>query len=161
MWASELFIVLTGGPTLLSDFSGTSNRGITGVQVVMFNCPEYGIGAESFYLLAGDASGLDRFINIFVNPTLTSCENLVRVCFRFNTPGVEIVNFLTTIGLDFITSGTAISLAEVTFFDDETPCPPNVIITPDTTTTIPTTITTTIPTTITTTTTTTAITGTD
>jgi hypothetical protein len=100
----------------------------------MFNCPEWGIGVEAidFQASGGDILGLDTF-NIFtVNSTITSCEQLVRMCFQFEQ---RIDNSRVLIGLQFIPNGNAISLGEVAFFDDGTPCPPDVIITPDDTST--------------------------
>ncbi len=73
MWASEL-VALNGSTDLLVEWYSYTT--LSSIEVVMFNCPEWGIGAQSIRLLV--PKGHDIVASI--NATSTSCDSLVTVC---------------------------------------------------------------------------------
>ena len=75
MWASELLTVQIRQPSgieIISNFAGSS--GVEIVELVMFNCPEWGIAVERIGIRRA-TSPIGAII-----PTITSCNSLVRVC---------------------------------------------------------------------------------
>ena len=86
MWASQLLtltILVEQEAHLNFDFSGTAGyRGVNRIEVVMFNCPQWGIAADTITVYRPT-----KFINTGgtvvlsnVTYTITSCDSLVRVC---------------------------------------------------------------------------------
>ena len=88
----------------------------------MFNCPEWGISVQNISLrdndgiVIGSSGGLN---------SITSCDSLVRLC----VPATAINPRVVTIQFDLGTDSNWVHLAEVTFFNDSTTCPPDTIIT--------------------------------
>ena len=129
MWASQLLTLQParqGSFTLVAfDFTSTPDyRGVSRVEVVMFNCPQYGISVKSISLLdAADISQPGTIIAT-VNPTVTSCDSLVRVC-------ISGPSFQPAVGLQFLVGGGSnwVHLAEVTFHSTGRTCPPDTVIT--------------------------------
>ena len=114
MWASQL---LTVPGVLELRFPINQNFvDIARAEVVMFNCPEWGIGVETI----GDGENFRS-----VQPSLTSCDSLVRVCIPLTTnPGSRYT-------LELRAPNWA-HIAEVTFYttsDGAPTCPPDAIIT--------------------------------
>lgn len=86
---------------VIFDFERTASyRGLHGVEVVIFNCPQWGVSAEAISVLGGlnypPSSTSPDFVTInTINiTTLTSCDSLVRVC-------VPVESFIQIIGLQF------------------------------------------------------------
>ena len=134
MWASQLLtiwtneisthqsIFLVGRP---ADFGGVST-----VEVVLFNCPEWGISVQTISVLLGQirldpppggSSSYHDVIN--KNITLTSCTSLVRVCVPVNT-------LLTLIALQFLPAPDShwVHLAEVRFNGRDSTCLPDAVL---------------------------------
>ena len=133
MWASQLLTTRSSITTLTFDFTGTPNFvGLRRVEMVLFNCAQWGISVSSIQVVAGGS-----FAGITI-PTVTSCDSLVRVCIPLNTNSAQ-----TQLILSFITVDSSywVHIAEVTFYGAGT-CEPDTTITtptppPDTTITTP------------------------
>ena len=62
-------------------YSNTPNYvGVKRVELVMFNCPEWGIEVQNIRLLAGTSASASRSLVGTFSPNITSCDSLVRVC---------------------------------------------------------------------------------
>ena len=135
MWAGQLLTIHTTQSlthpfilttTVIFDFTDTPGyERIERVEVVMFNCPQWGI-ASTRSDLSGATAG-DQFFRAFASTrlsSLTSCESLVRVCSSANISQ-------PLIRLQF--DSDWVHLAEVTFYARDSTCPPNVILNPPTT----------------------------
>ena len=121
-WACQLLTMrtCTSFAVLSFDFTGTPNFvGLRRVEMVLFNCPQWDITFSSIQVVAGGS-----FIGA-INPTVTSCDSLVRVCMPLNTNSVQ-----TELTLNFITVDSShwVHTAEVTFYGAGT-CEPDTIIT--------------------------------
>ena len=133
MWANELLTLQPQQPgisiLIAFDFTTTPGySGINGVEIFMFNCPEWGISARTISLLqASDISQAGTPIAT-VNPMVTSCESLVRVCIPHSSNQSVIGLLFTTVRPD----SDWVHLAEVAFYNDGSVCPPDApTVTPD------------------------------
>ena len=131
MWASQLLTIQTMQSLINVIFDFTDTPGydrVERVEVVMFNCPQWGIGTTTITLTGATARGqpFNTFNSTSVS-SLTSCESLVRVCLS------------APIGLQFTLDQDSnwVHIAEVTFKTRNSSCPPNVILTPPPPTTPP------------------------
>jgi hypothetical protein len=127
MWARELLTIGRNSSSLLILFYFTDMpdyRGIRRIELVMFNCPEWGIGAQQITVFLLSTSGSDFLIGKEVNPIITSCDSLVRVCIPQFTAS-EVIS-LAFNNLDWV------YIAEVIFYGagSSSICPPDIIITP-------------------------------
>ena len=135
VWASQLLTLQTTNEArreIIFDFTGTSNSlRVERVELVMFNCPDWGIAVQVITLLVSSSLSVGRtVVQTFSVPTITSCDSLVRIC-------IALTIIQPVIGLEFTPppDSTWIHLAEVTFYGTGS-CPPDTIITtppPDTT----------------------------
>ena len=118
MWASQLLTVEAPGNSVEFIFNFTDTPGYTGVggaEIVMFNCPEWGISVETFTFMT--TSGTRS-----VNPTTTSCDFLVTV----QLPSVvSSSQQVITLQCSLPSTSTWVYLAEVTFFTDVFTSSPN------------------------------------
>ena len=134
MWASQLLTINTTANTadITFDFTDTPDyTGVRRVEVVMFNCPEWGISVRTISLFISTSTSGSRTFVTSISPTTTSCDSLVRVCIS----GL-VVSVRPVITLAFGLSSTSnwVHLAEVTFYASNSTCPPDTIITPPPTT---------------------------
>ena len=119
MWASQLLTMspLASATQITFDFSDNTN--LFRVEVVMFNCPQWEIGAQSLAALDNEIVFASTETN-----SITSCDYLVSTCllFRFSS---------STVSLRFIPSPASfwVHLAEVTFHTDSSACPPDTTVT--------------------------------
>ena len=138
MWASQLLTLQTTNQVrrnITFDFRDTPGFiGVARVELVMFNCPEWGISVQTVTLLI--APSLSGGISVVrtITPSITSCDSLVRICILQNI-------LQPVIALEFIPppGSTWTHLAEVTFYGGGS-CQPDIIITtppPDTIITTP------------------------
>ena len=126
MWASQLLTINTTANTanITFDFTNTPYYTEGGrIEVVMFNCPEWGILVKDIHLFcATSTSGSRTFVTSFF-PTITSCDSLVRVCipYAFN-------NIRPVLSLVFNLHSTSnwVHLAEVTFNASDSTFPPDI-----------------------------------
>ena len=119
MWASQLLTInTTANPAKITlDFTTTPDytgvyTGVGIVEMVMFNCPEWGISIKTISLFSATSVSGSRTFLTTILPTTTSCDSLVRVCvsYRKSIPPVLVLVFN-----GFSTSKWA-HLAEVNFY---------------------------------------------
>ena len=137
MWASQLLTINTAANTaeITFDFTATPDyTRVRRVEVVMFNCPEWGISLRLIQLLSATSRSGSRNFATSISPTTTSCDSLVRVCLYYNVSSTRQV--LTLVFTPLLTSNW-VHLAEVTFHVNGSTCQPDTIITPPPTTTTP------------------------
>ncbi len=133
MWASQLLIINRDRPySITFDFEATPGYvGVKRVEVVMFNCPEWGISVDSITLYGSTTTTPIGNALTTISPTLTSCNSLVRVCISRSVSST-----LTALTLRFCLShaSTWVHLAEVSFYGAGPTCPPDSILNPPSTT---------------------------
>ena len=133
MWASQLLTINTAQSLIFVIFDFTDTPGYVGIQrveVVMFNCPQWGIASTTITLTGATARG--QVFNSFASTSissLTSCESLVRVCLSRQVTR-------PLIGLQFTLDQDSdwVHLAEVTFYPRGSTCLPNILNPPPSTT---------------------------
>ena len=136
MWASQLLTINTTQSLANVTFNFTDTPGydrIERVEVVMFNCPQWGIASTTINLDGATARG--QPFNILASTpvsSLTSCESLMRVCLSANVS-------LPLIRLQFALDQDSdwVHLAEVTFYARNSTCPSNIILNQTTTSPLP------------------------
>ena len=132
MWANQLLTINTTANTvnyITFDFTNTS--GVRRVEVVMFNCPEWGISVTTIFLFSATSTSGSRTYVTGISPTSNSCDSLVRVCISHNVSSTRpVLNLVFTVP----STSNWVHLAEVTFYASSSTCPPDTIITPLTTT---------------------------
>ena len=133
MWTSQLLTTNTmeSLTNVIFDFTDTPGYvGIQRVEVVMFNCPQWGIGSTTIRLDGTTARG-QPFVVFYLTSvnSLTSCESLVRVC-------LSAFVSRPLIGLQFTLDQDSdwVHLAEVTFYPRGSTCSPNILNPPPPTT---------------------------
>ena len=133
MWASQLLTInITDNIVNITfDFTDTPDyTGVGGVEVVMFNCPEWGISVTNIDLFVATSTSGSRSFVASISPTTTSCDSLVRVCISHN---VSSIRSLLTLVFNLPSTSNLVHLAEVTFYASGSTCLPDTIITPLTT----------------------------
>ena len=135
MWASQLLTIneTANAAEITFDFTDTPDyTGMGRLEVVMFNCPEWGISVRTISLsdTTSTSSESRRFLTS-ISPTTTSCNSLLRVCIPFTDSSIRRVFILV-----FTPPSTSnwVHLAEVTLYASGSTCPPDTIITPPPTT---------------------------
>ena len=116
-WASEILTLQTASSYSEIEFSFSANPGVERVEVVMFNCPQWGIGAQSITVLETTLTGR-RAIMGTASSLQISCESLVTVC-------LPVISSSQTLTLQFFLQPGSnwVHLAEVTFADNGNICP--------------------------------------
>ena len=120
MWASQLLTMqITPSTDIFFVFRNTPGfTEVERVEIVMFNCPEWGIGVEMIQVFEQNVLVLTRVLSINV----TSCDSLVRFCLPYRTT-------IPAFGLRFLSRDSDwVYLAEVTFFNRSDTCPPDTVI---------------------------------
>ena len=127
MWASQLLALMPTGATTEITFDFRGNPNLMSVEVVMFNCLQWGVGVQAI-------GALENMISIGYTETdnITSCDHLVRSCLRTQF-------FSSSISLRFVLSPNTfwIHLAEIIFHTDTSGCPPDANVTGASTVTVP------------------------
>ena len=118
MWASQLLTLQRPMSSINIDITTPISR----VEVTMFNCPEWRISVQSISLRDNDGIviGSSGDLN-----SITSCDSLVRLCVPATAINPRVVRLLFDLGTD----SNWVHLAEVTFYDDSTTCPPDTLTT--------------------------------
>ena len=126
MWASQLLTIrrVNISTNVTFDFTGTPGYDrVERVEVVMFNCPQWGIASTDIHLSGAIARGqpLKTFQTITVGSN-TSCDSLVRVL-------ISATVSLPVLTLQFVLHPNSdwVHLAEMTFYAS------NITLTPLTT----------------------------
>ena len=130
MWANQLLTINTTANTANITFDFTDTQDYTGmerIEVVMFNCPEWGISVRTISLFSATSiSGSKTFVtSIF--PTTTSCDSLVRVCISYTVSSIRPV---LTLVFNLPSTSNWVHLNEVTFYASGPSYAPDTIITP-------------------------------
>ena len=124
MWASQLLTAQTRRPSVLIVFDFTATAGYTGVEgmeVVMFNCPEWGIRVNQIALLeAASMSELGMQVSETIITNNTSCNSLVRVCMALSRR-VTLPVLNVKFSFPSNNSGDWVHLAEVIFHENHPP----------------------------------------
>ncbi len=132
MWASQLLTINTDNLTtdITFDFEATLNYvGVERVEVVMFNCPEWGISVDSISLHESTRTSSIGSMLATISPNITSCDSLVRVCISRSVSQTAL-----TLVFQLTSASTWVHLAEVSFYGDGLTCPPDSILNPPSTT---------------------------
>lgn len=134
-WASQLLTLQTTASSINITFNFTSTSsnyvGDQKIEIVMFNCPQWGISAQTIRLKTANPTSESGTLLFVHNPTLVSCDSFVRVCLSKRVSSASSAIILQfDLGLD----STWIHLAEVTFSTDNITCPPDAILPPISTT---------------------------
>ena len=127
MWASQLLTLQTHNPSgieIISDFTGRS--GVERVELVMFNCPKWGIAVQAIRILRATSISSTRTLIGTIRPIITSCNSLVRVCISSLAITQHDVIYLQL----FPAPGSNRTyLAEVGFYGNHATCRQDAIIT--------------------------------
>lgn len=110
-WASQLFVLQpftsSGTELFLEWLNGPTN--LSRIEMVVFNCPEWGIAVESIRFFS-----LGSGVVASIAPTATSCNSLVTVC-------ISVPNRMysaTQLQLVLVPDSQWLSIAEVRLFTD-------------------------------------------
>ena len=120
MWASQLLTIQTTASSIdiIVDLNTPTFTRAERVEVVMFNCPQWGIGVQTIQVFAQNT----QFA--LTNVDITSCASLVQVCLpTITTIPILTLRFSLSPGSDWV------YLAEMTFFGNGFTCPPDIVIT--------------------------------
>ncbi len=131
MWASQLLTINTDNLTtdITFDFEATPGYvGVARIEVVMFNCPEWGISVDSITL---HGSNTTTSILDTISPIITSCDSLVRVC---KSKPVSSTRTALTLRFNLSPASTWVHLAEVFFYGAGPNCSSDSILNPPLTT---------------------------
>ena len=126
MWASQLLTVQIRQPSgieIISDFAGGS--GVERVELVMFNCPEWGIAVQNIGIWRATSISSTRKLVGTISPAITSCNSLVRVCIS----SLAITDLLIYLQFFPAPDSNRTYLAEVEFYQDNATCRQDAIIT--------------------------------
>ncbi len=128
MWASQLLTINTDSHTtsITFDFEATAGYvGVERVEVVMFNCPEWGISVDSITLYGSTiVTSIGNALAVII-PTITSCDSLVSVCILSRSVNSTLTAL--TLIFDLSPASTWVHLAEVSFYGAGPTCPPDTI----------------------------------
>ncbi len=134
MWASQLLTISRDSLTtdITFDFEATPGYvGVERVEVVMFNCPEWGISVDIITIHGSTAATSIGSALTTITPTLTSCDSLVRVCISESVSSTLIA---LTLRFQLSPASTWVHLAEVSFYGAGSTCPPVSVLNPPPTT---------------------------
>ena len=93
------------------------------LEVALFNCPEWGIATSRITIQTSQLFHQDYSRSKDIDPTLTSCDSLVRVCMPIDTK-----HTLGNLRFDPPPGSNWTHLAEVTFYTDTSTCPPDTVL---------------------------------
>ena len=85
MWASQLLAIQTTASSIdiIVDLNTPTFIRVERVEMVMFNCPQWGIGVQAIQPI--EQKPLLNFNEMAYNLTTTSCDSLVRLCLPYRT----------------------------------------------------------------------------
>ena len=125
MWASQLLTIQTTASSIDITFDLRTPKfmRVDRVEVVMFDCPQWGIGVESVSVraLETDATPISTTI---ISYDVTSCNSLMKVCLEPRTTIPQLALQFT-----LFRDSNWVHLAEVTFWVGPSTCSPNSVIT--------------------------------
>ena len=107
-WASQL-VVLSSSADLIVGF--LTDTVLSKVEVVMFNCPKWGIAVQSITFSVPGGNGLAASTTA---ANITSCDDLVTVSLQ--VPSMQYSHI--QLNFDLLTDSQSVSIAEVRFYKD-------------------------------------------
>ena len=127
-WADQLLTLNASIIALLEEKYTLMHLTLLSVQrlrleVVLFNCPEWGIATSRIIIHTSQIFHQDYYNFKDIDPTLTSCVSLVRVCLQIDTKHVG-----ANLRFEFPPGSNWTHLAEVTFYTDIFTCPPDTVL---------------------------------
>ena len=127
-WADQLLTLNTSNIALLEEKDTSIQLSLPNVQrlrleVVLFNCPEWGIATSRITIQTSQLFHQDYYQSKVIDPTLNSCDSLVRVCMPIDTENTQ-----GTLRFDPPPGSNWTHLAEVTFYTDTSSCPPDTVL---------------------------------
>ena len=128
-WASGLLTLNTSANSTRITFNFPNTPaygGVASVQVVMFNCPQWGIGTSSINILGTVGSLTDLFIGRIIPAMLTSCDSLVSMC----TTDIRTTLHIISLQFNLADNSDLVYIAEVAFFSNAGRCEPDAILNP-------------------------------
>ena len=96
----------------------------------MFNCPEWGISVDTIILYGFNTPTLIGNILATINPTITSCDSLTKVCIIILSRSVSSTLTALTPRFQLSPASTWVHLAEVSIYGAGPTCPPDSILNP-------------------------------
>ena len=125
LWANQLLTIeVAASPRVEITFGFHDTPTFTRVEVLMFNCPQWELGVER--IIITDQGAI--IAEAKSRPSIVSCDSLVRICLLpANTPR----NDTRVLILEFVLSNNShwVHLAEVTFWNNNPSCPPDIVVT--------------------------------
>ena len=132
-WASGLLTLNTSAASTRITFnfpSPPANGGVESVRVIMFNCPQWGIGTSGINILGTDGSSADLFLGRIIPPMPTSCDSLLSMC----TTDISTTLHIISLQFNLADNSDLVYIAEVAFFSNAgRMCEPDAILNPPTT----------------------------
>ena len=127
-WADQLLTLNTSNIALLEEKDTNIQLTLLSVQrlrleVALFNCPEWGIATSRITIQTSQPFHQDYYRSEDIDPTLTSCDSLVRVCLHIDTNHIS-----GTLRFESPPGSNWTHLAEVTFYTDTSTCPPDTVL---------------------------------
>ena len=129
-WASGLLTLNTSAASTRITFNFPNTPaygGVESVRVVMFNCPQWGIGTSSINILGTGGSSTDIVIGGNIPAMLTSCDSLVSMC----TTNISATLRIISLQFNLADNSDLVYIAEVAFFSNAgRMCEPDAILNP-------------------------------
>ena len=129
-WASGLLTLNTSAASTRITFNFTNTPvygGVESVRVVMFNCPQWGIGTSSINILGTGGSLTDIIVGGIIAALSTSCDSLVSLC----TSDISTSLHIISLQFSLADNSDLVYIAEVDFFSNVVQmCEPDAILSP-------------------------------
>ena len=132
-WAAGLFTVNTSGQPFHIGFEFNGPVNLIRVELDLFNCPEWGIAAQSitvyeynFGILNFDAvyARLQNLALGYTTANTTSCTSIVKVVIPLELPQIPTTSYVIYFTFDNTATNAWVHIAEVRFLEEEgTQCP--------------------------------------
>ena len=114
-WASGLLTLNTSATSTRITFNFPNTPaygGVESVRVVMFNCPQWGIGTSSTNIFGTGGSSTDIIIGRIIPAMPTSCDSLVSLC----TTDISTTFRIISLQFNLADNSDLVYIAEVAFF---------------------------------------------
>lgn len=121
IWASQILTLqTTTNVGITFNFTADNYVGFKKTEIIIFNCPQWGISIQTIRLYTLKNGTLLAVHN--VDPTLSSCDSFIRVCLSYKVSSAsQVIYVQLDLGLD---SNWA-HIAEIEFSNSDIVCPPD------------------------------------
>jgi hypothetical protein len=106
--------------SLLGISFNVGSHSLKRVELLMFECPEWGISVQTIKVLTASSPSATASLLMAFGPTIMSCDSLVRVCLTLNTHQAVL-----NLQLFPFPGFKLVHLAEVIFIGRSSTCPPD------------------------------------